>query len=177
MTTFRPTLAEKVRKGEKTQTRRLIKPYERLVKIEGGTLPIIRIEIEKPNMPTRIKWETGRRYANQPGRGKLAISHFRVLDIWFEDVRGISEDDAKAEGFESRLEFLGTWMEINSKNCYRLTDGELDQYEQTPATRWGVYGGRGVGWLRKGDDEALAYLTTLSKSLFNSWALKFEVCP
>lgn len=133
---FKVALAEKIIKGEKTQTRRPVKPGERLEMVDG-LLTVMRGH--------RLRMQQGRDYAVCYGRGKATrwynadkclIPHelylkarghsgaswredfaakgwteFRILltDIRCEDVRDISHDDSIAEGFKSCVEFLETW--------------------------------------------------------------------
>lgn len=100
---FKPNLAQKVLKGEKTQTRRIVKPGEFW---DGKT-------VCRPD--GAIKWQVGQSYAIQPGRTKAAIGRFKLLDIRRERVQDISEGDAIAEGFSSISEFFGVFESINGK--------------------------------------------------------------
>jgi hypothetical protein len=117
--------------GKKTQTRRVKRP------------------LDKPY----CKYEVGKTYAVQPGRGRPALyknyddglwrhltweeqrearklpnwryllelldwqeKRIRITDIRREtDVRQISNEDVRAEGFASRDEFLATWYKLNGK--------------------------------------------------------------
>lgn len=90
---FKPELAQKVLKGEKTQTRRLVRPGEVLVYFDDKKIVL-------SGEPTRTKWVVGQTYAIQPGRTKAAIGRFKLLDIRRERVQDISEGDAIAEGVE-----------------------------------------------------------------------------
>lgn len=104
---FKPELAQKILTGEKTQTRRIVKPGERFVDyLPGGKV----VFTEK-----RTKWAVGQTYAIQPGRGKAAIGRFKLLDIRRERVQDITEQDAIAEGFGSISEFFGVFESINGK--------------------------------------------------------------
>lgn len=92
---FKPDLASKVLSGEKTQTRR----------------------------PLKYRYEAGRTYAVQPGRGKRAVGRIRVLSVDEVDVTAIDDTDAHAEGFKSRNEFLDLWRSMYgtvSGRCQRL---------------------------------------------------------
>lgn len=87
---FKPDLAEKSVKGEKTQTRREVKPWEWLSVLPNGSKAVFH--------RGRIKWQVGKTYAIQPGRGKASIGRFTLLDIRRERVGAITEADAIAEG-------------------------------------------------------------------------------
>jgi uncharacterized protein YhfF len=114
---FKPHLIEKILMGEKTQTRRIRKPGERLVK----TAMIDELAVFDQN--ERLKWRTGGIYAICPGRGKPGLARIRVLDIRKEGVMEISEEDARAEGVEPlhlptgealyKPVFAALWNEIN----------------------------------------------------------------
>lgn len=106
---FRKVLADKILSGQKTQTRRLCKPGE-----NWQIFPPIPATVLDKN--GRIKWQVGRDYAIQVKRGGNAIGRFRIKDIRREIVAQISEDDAKAEGFDGRNEFFTTWDSINGSD-------------------------------------------------------------
>lgn len=88
---FKPELAEKALTGEKTMTRRLVKPGEYLIET------VVKMVV---GPGARIKWRVGQSYAIQLGRTKAAIGRFTLLDIRRERVREISEQDAIAEGVD-----------------------------------------------------------------------------
>lgn len=103
---FKPDLLEKVLSGEKTQTRRLVRPDD---------VPVLdRQEIVRVHISTgAVRYRVGSTYAGQPGRGKHAQGRIRLLSIRHEDVRQISEEDARAEGFENRVDFWRCWMGLH----------------------------------------------------------------
>lgn len=86
---FRPELARKIARGEKTQTRRPVKPGEK-----------------------HCRYREGRDYAVQPGRGKP--SSFRILILAVEDqaLGDLTYRDARAEGFKTRDEFQAYWRSL-----------------------------------------------------------------
>lgn len=96
---------EQVLRGEKSQTRRLIKPEERL-NLTGNS---IRVEIAGK----RTVYEVGKSYAVQPGRGKKAVARIVLTNIRHETVSDISDRDILAEGFLSREAFVETWHSIH----------------------------------------------------------------
>ena len=79
----------------KSQTRRPVKPNEVLdhQAICGDTVYITdRVSFE------RIKWQMGRTYAVQPGRGKKSVGRIRITKIRRERLGMPTEADARAEG-------------------------------------------------------------------------------
>lgn len=102
---------EKVLSGEKTQTRRIAKPGETL---KAGTLFNSR----------GIKWDMGRVYSVQPGRGLKSVGNIQVVRISYdEDVRLISEENARAEGFADKKEFLLVWSAMHDKAFFKSYSG------------------------------------------------------
>lgn len=112
---------DKVLSGEKTQTRRRVKPnhvcwadsYD-----ENGATEItdVRVVIDE-SRPGRKIYEVGKTYAVQPARGKPAVARIRITDIRREDVRNISDEDALAEGFGDRESFLELWVEMHDPSA------------------------------------------------------------
>lgn len=93
---FRPVLAEKVMRGEKTVTRRLAS--------------------DNPRSPWSVKgcgFKVGQSFAVCPGRGKHAVGRAVVRAVHMEKVGNITEDEARREGFASIAEFMDVWREIN----------------------------------------------------------------
>jgi hypothetical protein len=102
---------DKVMSGVKTQTRRLAKPGDRLRTVEnpfGGY--IVQAVLSASGKP---RYQVGQTYAVQPGRGQKGLARIRITNIRREDVRQISAQDAKAEGFESPLDFLRLWVNLH----------------------------------------------------------------
>ncbi len=93
---FRPELAEKVMRGEKTVTRRLTS--------------------DNPRSPWSAKecgLKVGRTYAVCPGRGKHAIGRARIVGVRMEMLGNITDDDVSREGFPSIEAFFEAWRAIN----------------------------------------------------------------
>lgn len=111
----------KVIDGTKTQTRRLVKPGERLIQAEyfGGGY--------KPLWVENAKWKkvytVGNYFAVQPDRGRASLARAFLTDIRREDVRKISDEDVKAEGFEHPYAFLKTWCAMHDPKI--LIGGEI----------------------------------------------------
>jgi len=90
----------------KTQTRRIVKPGQRLVQHiaeDGSDMAVIISSAGK-----RLHY-VGQDIAVQPGRTMKGDGHVRILEIKQQDVRNITNDDARAEGFYHALDFLITW--------------------------------------------------------------------
>jgi hypothetical protein len=130
---FKPDLCALVMAGKKTQTRRAFRPDDDFV-----------YEPYRPDLPWQTtftdgecvprvgnlnhdRFEVGKRYAVQPGRGKRGVGHLIVTEIRYCARAGdISEADARAEGFGSVEEFRAVYARINGavaldKPCWALT--------------------------------------------------------
>lgn len=132
---------DKVLSGQKTQTRRLVKPDDTelikpldtdLVFSEGDKLFTFYKATETRDITSverngRHIYNVGQTYAVQPGRGKPAVARIRITDIRCEDVREISAEDAKAEGFESVTHFLLVWTQMHDSKIYNRypTTGQI----------------------------------------------------
>ncbi|MGI8854587.1 MAG: hypothetical protein ACR2JW_02450 [Thermomicrobiales bacterium] len=95
--------------GRKTMTRRIAKPTDTAVM--GGQHGD---QVEAVRGPKMLRWAVGRTYPVQPGRGKHAIGRIRITAICYcERAGGISEEDSRAEGFESASEFRAVYGRLN----------------------------------------------------------------
>lgn len=102
---FAYTLPQVLR-GDKQQTRRLIKPGEQLAE-DGRAIQ---------NGP-RTVYRVGRAYAVQPSHRQKAVARILLTGLRKERVGAISEADARAEGFQSRDEFLAMWRVIHGEDA------------------------------------------------------------
>jgi hypothetical protein len=107
---FTPDMLELVLSGKKTQTRRPVKDGERCQFAGyfdfGDERGGVRAGWGLFDRNGRLKWSTLKTLAACPGRGKKAVARIRILDIQKERAIDISEDDARAEGFNSPEEFF-----------------------------------------------------------------------
>lgn len=87
---FRPELARKIIRGEKTMTRRPIKPGEK-----------------------HCRYREGRDYAVQPGRGKAESCRILILTVEDQALGDLTYRDARAEGFKTRDEFQAYWAGLH----------------------------------------------------------------
>lgn len=103
---------DKVLSGQKTLTSRLKKPGQYAVCINERIAWIA--------TPTgRRLWSVGHDYPIQAGRTCKAEGRFVVSALGDYDVRGITEDDVRREGFAHRSEFLFVWCRMHDKVWYR----------------------------------------------------------
>jgi hypothetical protein len=70
----------------------------------------------------RTIWTVGNTYAVQPGRGKAAVAHIRILAIHHQDVRHIDNLGAQLEGFSGIDDFLYTWAFMHDKSHVRYIE-------------------------------------------------------
>ena len=90
----------------KTHTRRIVKRGQKLVNHigeDGFDLPVV-----ISSAGTRLHYG-GQIVAVQPGRTMKGDGNIRILEIQQQDVRNITNNDARAEGFYHALDFLITW--------------------------------------------------------------------
>lgn len=90
----------------KTHTRRLVKPGQKLVQHideHGFDMPVVISSSGK-----RLHY-AGQIVAAQPGRTMKGDGKIYIRDIQQQDVRNITNNDARAEGFYHALDFLITW--------------------------------------------------------------------
>lgn len=93
---------EQVIHREKTQTRRLVKPGQCLDSATG------RIHNHE-----RTLYQIGKSYAVQPNRGQKSVARIRLTGLRHATVNAITDEDARAEGFASRADFLAIWKHIH----------------------------------------------------------------
>jgi uncharacterized protein YqfB (UPF0267 family) len=102
---FRPELARLIRAGRKTQTRR----------------------------PARVepvcRYQPGKTYAVQPGRGQFAVCRIHVTTVRKELAGEIAFADARQEGFATTEEFKAAWVAIHDKAWLEHEHAMLDEAE------------------------------------------------
>lgn len=115
---------EKVIAGEKTQTRRIVKPGQRLVE-EFYDWPFWHVYDNNDRLVyatyTPLNIATGR-YAVMPARGVRGlrkVADIQITRIRREDIREISAEDVTAEGFRAEYPsgayfgFIETWASMH----------------------------------------------------------------
>lgn len=177
---------ERVLTGEKTQTRRLVKQQtvpshdgkegntdgEWLYTPPGGKPTVFFSKPCKPGTgfwglpytPARAKWVVGRTYAVQPGRGKKQVGRILLTEIRREDVREISFDDVRREGFVSKVQFFEVWMQMHDKEAWEWWC-DADDYAQDRK------------YFNDGSSRSLIYdyLPNRPSHLYDAWVLCFEL--
>ncbi len=102
---FLPDHCKAIIEGRKTQTRRLQKLGHRFISGRGSP---DRVYYTWYGGKKILKWQVGREYSVQPGRGELGVARIKLLDIKSERVQAITEEDAKAEGVSFEYIAKGT---------------------------------------------------------------------
>ena len=130
---------DKVLSGEKTQTRRIVKPGDTTLNYwrnpvkdnryyEGSIDPIGVVR-----RGGRDLWMVTRDYAVQPGRTKPAVRRILIKSIRREDVRNISDEDVKAEGFTDKFEFMRVWISMHDREIHKQQYWGLESIKERPA--------------------------------------------
>lgn len=144
---------QQVLDGTKTQTRRLVKEgewasrYESIKSIwgQGAVYAVSTIR--------RLKWEVGRTYAVQPGRGKPQIRRIKLLAIRKERLQEIESYEIDKEGIPGRL---ATYTDDEG-----FKDYDEDEHRSMFAELWDSIHPRGSRW----EDNPLVWV--LEFELFN----------
>lgn len=179
MPIFKPELIDKILAGQKTQTRRPVKPGDM-----GQWQHCLACEWVNRN--GRRHWEVGKDYALVPGRGKHSIyarlrfdgtyewqttqpggnggeqwkpMRIRITRIRQEDARDITHADALAEGFQAQHEFLAVWCDFYDGKAHAL---ECFEYNDTD-------------WRQNVVSVDLGRLRQRPDALYQCWALDFEL--
>ncbi len=172
---------DKVLSGEKTQTRRLIKPPNDVPVWNGhngeqrAIIGIGKMASMNVDRWVDVQYAVGKTYAVQPGRGKKSVARIQITGIRKEDVRQICDADIRAEGFldeniaEAHLNFLAVWAGMHDK--------PLGFYRDDKRWHWdGTWGYKGK------DGEHLADTVTAFCAFddrpadrYTAWALTFKV--
>lgn len=101
---FRQELIDKILAGEKTVTRRPVKTTATGVGTPSMATPL--------NLLVPCRYEVGKTYAVQPGRGQKAVGRIRVVAVDKEELRCISWHEARNEGFANVAAFLRYWRRL-----------------------------------------------------------------
>lgn len=160
---------EKVLSGEKTQSRRIVKPEHQVGLTDGWGGPILCVTTGKV-FHQKIVYGVGKDYAVQPGRTQKAIARIRITDIRHEDVRRISEEDAKAEGFTHPVEFLRVWSRMHDPTFMLWFD------ERVHSFLWYAGSIRKDPVIGCGDwSDFQKAIASRSAERYDAWALTFEL--
>lgn len=111
-----------VQDGSKTQTRRPVKPGEYAIMSIADPTKIFSVI----GANGRLKWQVGKDYAIQPGRGQKARGRTPPLtEIRYERLRDISPADCRAEGIIAvlpRFAYEQLWDSLYHRKPYRWQD-------------------------------------------------------
>jgi len=161
----------------KTQTRRIVKPgqvglpslpdYE--TGISDGFGSVMVYEPRKRHI-----WGTGLEYAVQPGRGQRAIGRIRITAIRREDVRQISAEDARAEGFDSRVNFFEAWVSMHDRNMEFYCEAQPTAFDGGCYRYWA---GRKDNWQSTELDGLIELINERPAKRYDAWVLTFEPVP
>jgi uncharacterized protein YqfB (UPF0267 family) len=102
---FRAELVRQIRTGRKTMTRRP-------AKVEPG-----------------CRYQPGKSYAVQPGRGQSATCRIHVTSVRKELVGEIAFADARAEGFATTEDFKAYWIAIHERTWLEHENAMLNEAE------------------------------------------------
>ena len=58
------------------------------------------------------RYQVGKVYAVQPGRGKKHLGHIEIVGVWTEPLRTVGAAEARLEGFGSVGDFLRDWRRL-----------------------------------------------------------------
>jgi hypothetical protein len=177
MTIFSKLLLPKVLDQSKWQTRRPEQDGDRYDALNSRVVRTSR------NGRAMTLWQVGKKYAIQPGRAKKGLGHFEVVNIRSEDVRHISHDDAMAEGFASRLDFLAVWIGFYDKRVKleKVDQGYWHLTITTPDVVKKIKGGtlRTSGVQVEVTDHPVIILNLIKEhrpdKLYQAWALTFRL--
>lgn len=181
----------KIVRGEKTQTRRIVKPHQ-LIGHDDSYVATYKVygyhAIDCVGQPSYFNGHTerqvyvvGKTYAVQPGRTRPGVwwhpgrpedgwydsSHppvgaplrIRITAIRREDVRNISEDDARAEGYADTPHFWLVWCQMHDPKLYFPLEKP----------------GRFADFVSRTVDELRAILKQRPAHLYDAWALEFSI--
>jgi hypothetical protein len=134
---FKPELVTLILAGAKTQTRRMVRPDDCTPSAWkaalGDWFPVEVAWKDGDSVQAvigdgpRLRYGVNQTYAVQPGRGKHAVGRIRIVAIRYCARAGdISEDDARAEGFENAAQFREVYGRLNGaaaldRPCWALT--------------------------------------------------------
>lgn len=156
---------EKVLSGEQTEKRQLVQRFE------GATMSKIGGPIVVTDKHGRIKYAAGQIHLVQPAANKKSVARICILKVGRDDVRDISDEEAKAEGFNSRLDFLSSWVAKHDGGAnftyYGLDDKPLKVFKQWRGVR--------LRWVETDEEGILHHLKRRDDRKYMAWVLTFKL--
>lgn len=164
---------EKVLSGEKTQTRRIVKPGDHLSYWPSYwanyravyNLNVNGVPVDPSESDGRLRWRLYQVLTVQPGRTRKGVAQIRITDLRREDARNISPGDVRQEGFLFKADFLNAWTQMHDNPAHQhlMSDLLAREYQRQglPVPEW-VW----ADWL--------AYLNTRPAERYDCWAITFE---
>jgi len=122
---FTPHHVRLILESRKTQTRRLYVQGDSLKqRFDIDLRSRRRVDVLPLTITNngRIRWQVGKTYALQPGRGKSAVGRIRITAIRTEFLQDIGEQDAIAEGMAGWADYALVWDSINTRKGTRWAD-------------------------------------------------------
>lgn len=172
MTLFQHTLGQLLR-GEKTETSRLALPHadgEHIVGREMIQYPMGNKAVMRGTPHGwRLKWQVGKDYAIQPARGVKAIGQYRIVDIWWQDVRTLTREQSEAEGFAwptPWTDFIQLWVKMHdSARQFSLGEDGFYHYHR----------GVGYGWQIAQLTDLIDMINNRPAEHYQAWRMSIEV--
>lgn len=128
---------DKVLSGKKMLTSRIVKGQPDGISARGEMLQYprgIASVMRGDGIKWHVKWQVGKTYAVQPGRGLASKGRIQLLTIREYDVRDITADEAQREGFENELEFWRVWCGMHDRRAFNCV--YLPIRNEVEAARW-----------------------------------------
>jgi hypothetical protein len=99
---FAADLADKILAGKKTVTRRprKVDPWTAGTGPGGG------------GRAEPCRYQVGRTYSIQPGRGKKGVGRIRILSVRMENLCDMDNHEARLEGFGTLRDFENRWLTL-----------------------------------------------------------------
>lgn len=118
---FKPELAEIIQRRGKVQTRRPIKEGDEIELFHDDDMKRIGVGIWRVKRNGRVLWEVDKTYGIKTSRTGKSIGRLRIQSIGKQFLLGITDVNAWAEGFNSKVGFLKYWDELYGKTQYAIS--------------------------------------------------------
>ena len=171
---------DKVLSGEQTQTRRIVRDGEYIEELYyDGYQMYVYTPSRRCVYGTFHSVLYPTTYAVQPGRGKKAVARIQIVNIRREDVRQISDEDVKAEGFDNKLQFLETWVRIHDHPMTFFAPSDYPELNTlnlgTPPDCYRQWLGRSLKWQDRTGGQVFDSLLQRPADRYQAWAITFKL--